>query len=75
VTVHVTVSGWAVGFEKIKFTRLLMDRTGMNLHDAKVAADDLVGGTPIELEFESELAASNFRASAALLGAIMAEDL
>src|SRR5438105_135850 len=48
-----------------------MDRTGMNLHDAKVATDDLVGGTSIELEFDSELAASNFWASAALLGAIM----
>jgi hypothetical protein len=74
VTVHVTVSGWAVGFEKIRFTHLLMDSTGMNFADAKHSTDGLVGGAPIELEFDSELAASNFRASAARLGAIMAED-
>jgi hypothetical protein len=74
MTVRVIVVGWETGFEKIKFTHLLMDRTGMSLADAKHATDRLLGGNPIQLDFDSQLSSSNFCASALLLGAVIADD-
>jgi len=65
----VTVDGWEPGFEKIKFTHLLMDRTHMGLADAKHATDDLLAGKSIHLEFDSNVSAEGFVATAHLLGA------
>lgn len=65
----VLVDGWEPGFEKIKFTHLLMDRLAMNLADAKHATDGVLRGESLSLDFDSEESAGAFVASAVLLGA------
>ena len=65
----VVVDGWEPGFEKIKFTHLLMDRAGWGLADAKHATDGLLNGDPVLLAFDSATAADAFVTSAVLLGA------
>ena len=65
----VVVDGWESGFEKIKFTHLLMDRVGWSLADAKHATDGLLRHEPVYLTFDSEVSAGAFVDSAVLLGA------
>ncbi len=72
MTVRLVVSGWEAGFEKIKFTHLLMDRTGMTLAEAKRTTDLVLAGGRAHLQFEDELSADDFRRSAELLGALVA---
>lgn len=73
--IPVVIDGWQPGFEKIKFTHLLMDRVGWGLADAKHATDALLRGEPIHLTFESGTSADAFVDSAQLLGAAARRNL
>jgi hypothetical protein len=66
---QVVVEGWVVGFEKIKFTHLLMDRQRWGLADAKGATDKILQNEPVVLTFTSDIAADAFARSAEMLGA------
>jgi len=47
--------GWEVGMRKIPFTRLLNERAGLSLSEAKKLKDKLVdNGEIIEIEIDSE---------------------
>ena len=70
----VVVGGWEPGFEKVKFTRLLMDRLGMGLAGVKHATDALLAGESLFLEFETDLAAEHFATSARILGTLTSEE-
>jgi predicted nucleic acid-binding protein len=45
----VTISGWKVGFQKVRFTELLRGELGYSLSKAKAATDDVLDYRHLEL--------------------------
>ncbi len=50
---NLTVNGWRIGFEKVKFTNLLKSEFGYSLADAKAATDAVLERKGVQLKVES----------------------
>lgn len=63
---EVRITGWQSGFNKVAFNRLLRDKTGCSLREAKHAVDRLLNGEQISFHVRDGI---EFREGAESLGA------
>ena len=50
----IAVTGWCVGFQKVKFTQMLRHELGYTLSRAKASTDSILEDESLELEIQEE---------------------
>lgn len=68
------VTGWEPGFRKVSFTKLIQQRAGLGLPQAKRLTDRILAGEPVAIDVGTPEAAEALLAEARRLGAVAAID-
>lgn len=68
MTRTIVISGWELGFQKVKFTELLRYALGYSLSEAKARTDAVLNNHQVEIDFE-ESKSSELLAKVRALGA------
>jgi ribosomal protein L7/L12 len=67
---NIKLTGWQVGMRKISLTKLLQDKGGLSLANAKRVVDDILDGREVSLQLPAGEDANAVAAALRDLGAI-----
>jgi hypothetical protein len=67
---EIILTGCMPEFNQIGLTRLLMDKAGMPLHEAKKSSDSILESNPVNIKVESYELAEHILAEATKSGAL-----
>ena len=67
---EIILKGWNPELNKVALSKLLRDKVGMSLGDAKGAVDSILDEQPVNIRIESDELAENILAEALELGAV-----
>jgi ribosomal protein L7/L12 len=68
---RVIITGWQPGLKKVSLSKLIRDRSGLRLSEAKACTDRCLDGEIVSIDLASADEAEQFAQEAARLGAIV----